>query len=63
MIKTSEQNKNSNGKREKQDDPDVIYCHFSVDVWAKKRKGEDREDVAYSDEIEAKLEAMDSEEE
>lgn len=57
------ENKNSNGKRKRQDDPDIIYRHLTIDVWAKKQKDEDREDVAFSDEIKDQLDAFDSEEE
>ena len=61
MKKTNKKSDNGNGS--KKYNPDVVYRHLAVDVWAKKQKGEDREDVAYSDEIKAELDAENSSEE
>lgn len=60
MIKTSEQNKNGNGS--KKYDPDVVYEYLAADVWKKTKRGEEKSEVAYTEEIEAELKAQEESE-
>ena len=56
-------NKKQNGNGRKKYAPEVVYRHLGADVWAKKQKGSEKEDVAYSDDINAELDAKNSSEE
>ncbi len=60
VRKTNKPKKNGNGQ--KKYNPEVVYRHLGADVWGKQQKGSDKEDIAYSSDIEAELDAQDSSE-
>ncbi len=62
MINLSDPNKNKNGNGHNNYDPKVVYEHLGADVWKKTTKGKEKSDVAYTEEIEAELDAEDESE-
>ena len=55
VMKTNQQKKDGNGRKKYA--PDVVYEHLGADVWKKTKRGKEKSEVAYTEEIEAELNA------